>query len=641
MGMSIPLLRCLCDHSPRNLNEQKQHNSSRMYCEGLASDQKWFCDSNCHFTTAYIPLLLFSVPFAGILQNSYHRCDILTESNRKKGYIWLGSKSMYVSNLGTSGIQSSSTFLAAPGESYTFSAYVRCSSGAVKLMLRGSDGITARSDSAGGTDMGWQRLEATYTNKGTASQMVTISIFSEMNSGSAYIDCVQLERGNAAGSYNIIENGDFRFGANSWIMSEKCDSNETTVTPTGGTAPAPALNNTVFQIVGDPQSKLRIRQEVAISGKQGDAFVLAGWGKAYGVPLNPYAPDGADTSGEAYPDNLNNRRNFTVRGTFLYSDDVNDRTEYNFDFNSSTDGIWQQAAGLMIAEKDYIGIKIQVLYDFNANTAYLDGIQLYKEEFGESYTYDANGNVTSVRDIIGQTTKYTYNDKQELKKTELPSGVIISNTYDNYHNVKTSTETLGDTTITTTSYTYDEYGNLTHTQITGGGLTQITSAVYRNNGTRLDRTVDAAGKTTYYGYDNNTNLLNWVKYPGMNHHIVLNLFRTQHQKAVEAEISLCATASPAGSLAADGDTATVHSHPPRKLPYLHRQHFRRFFCQSVPFRLRKRPHCRSFPDFFQMLPDPCFLADHKPLRFPFAACFRAANLHFPAGFDDDGNGFSF
>ena len=38
-------------------------------------------------------------------------------------------------------------------------------------------------------------------------------------------------------------------------------------------------------------------------------------------------------------------------------------------------------------------------YGNNANTVWFDGIQLFKEQFGASYTYDEDGNVVSVTDL--------------------------------------------------------------------------------------------------------------------------------------------------------------------------------------------------------------------------------------------------
>ena len=122
---------------------------------------------------------------------------------------------------------------------------------------------------------------------------------------------------------------------------------------------------------------------------------------------------------------------------------------------------------MMVAAKAYSSIKIELAYDYNLNTVYFDGIQLYKEEFGNSYTYD------------------------------------------NYHNVKTATTAEGEVY----SFNYDTYGNNTSVSIASGGSTITSTAVYTDDGNRLTSTTNALGDITTYSYNANTNVLEWVKYP--------------------------------------------------------------------------------------------------------------------------------
>ena len=89
----------------------------------------------------------------------------------------------------------------------------------------------------------------------------------------------------------------------------------------------------------------------------------------------------------------------------------------------------------MIADKPYSSIQLSVVYDYNVNTAYFDGIQLFKEEFGTSYEYDENGNITSVTDLQKQKTTYTFADN-ELTSMVLPSGVSYTYVYDDYQGTR-------------------------------------------------------------------------------------------------------------------------------------------------------------------------------------------------------------
>ena len=136
-----------------------------------------------------------------------------------------------------------------PGETITFSAYVKTVGTAAELaIIRRSDWSAFCSEVIpAGKD--WARYQVSYTNNSSVSDSIQCFIYVR-DPGTVYVDCVQAEYAPTASRYNIIENGDFRFGANNWIMSNYCDSNETCV----GTdkLAAPQLDSSVFQIVGDP-----------------------------------------------------------------------------------------------------------------------------------------------------------------------------------------------------------------------------------------------------------------------------------------------------------------------------------------------------------------------------------------------------
>ena len=62
-------------------------------------------------------------------------------------------------------------------------------------------------------------------------------------------------------------------------------------------------------------------------------------------------------------------------------------------FNPNAIGFvnWQYVADRIVAKKAYKSITISLLYSYNVNEVYFDGIQLFKEEFGHSYVYDSSG----------------------------------------------------------------------------------------------------------------------------------------------------------------------------------------------------------------------------------------------------------
>ena len=418
---------------------------------------------------------------------------------------YLGSKSLAITN--EAEIKSEAIQIPA-GATYTFSAYVKTGSGnTAKLTLRSSTATYA--SNVLGSNSEWTRLETSYTNSGTSSVNLTARLVTT-GTGTTYMDCVQVEKAATASRYNLVQNGDFRT-ASYWSAS----TGRTTMT-----SGAPQLSDNVYQMIGDPTQQNRISQTITVPGSAGDNFVLAGWAKGDSAPL-PKAASGQ------------NQRQFALIGTFIYSDgSASEQFIAQFNPDTNVAESWQYVAEVMVAAKAYTGVKIEVAYDYNVNTVYFDGIQLFKEQFGSRYYYDGNGNVTKVEDTEGQETKYEYTNNN-LTKEVLPTGVQLTYTYDNYHNVTKATTSDGQIY----NFTYDTYGNNTSVSITNSsGVTMTSEADYTDDGKLLESTKDAAGNITYYTYDPDTNLLLKTQYPGNNANTYTqytydNMYRTATAKS--------------------------------------------------------------------------------------------------------------
>lgn len=421
---------------------------------------------------------------------------------------YLGEKSLKVVNTSEA---VSSGFSVAGNATYTFSAYVKTDGTTAKLVFHNGENIVASSEvlPAGS---GWTRLEVHYTNSSETSDTLTVRLITE-GTGSTYMDCVQLEDTPTASRYNLIQNGDFRSNNTFWTVNETLADGETSkiglhdLTDGGENIDpdiaAPQLDGNVFRFTGDPTKELSISQTVPVSGGEGDTFVVAGWAKGDSIPLT---------------ENEDNPRQYGIVATFHYLEDETEtaseeeeiKSEFVAKFNPDTDSSvnWQYSSQVMIAQKAYDYITIEVAYDHNANSVLFDGIQLYKEAFGQSYTYDEDGKVISVVDLQKQTTTYEYTGN-DLTAEILPTGARLEYKYDDYHNVieATSAEKL------TYYFTYDAWGNNTEVSI-GSGDTKITSSAdYSDDGNRLESTTDAIGNTTFYNYDVDTHMLLSVQYP--------------------------------------------------------------------------------------------------------------------------------
>ena len=254
------------------------------------------------------------------------------------------------------------------------------------------------------------------------------------------------------------------------------------------------MDANALRMVGSSTLAKSIYQNVAISGAAGDVYTVGGWAKGDSVPL---------TSGTG--------RRFGLLLRFYYTDGTDSDVTASFNPDCSSQNDWQYLALRAVAKKAYTSLRIHVLYDCNANVVYYDGMQLFKEEFGHSYVYDANGNITSVTDLQKKNTTYEYANNN-LTKITLPSGAKQTYTYDSYHNVSTATSPEG----MVSSFTYDTYGNNTKVTVGGSSQTQKISATaaYTSDGNQLASVTDALGNTTTYGYDTQTGVLNWVQSPG-------------------------------------------------------------------------------------------------------------------------------
>ena len=437
-------------------------------------------------------------------------------------YYYMGAKSLAMTRTNSSGqLTSYQVVNITKGKTYTFSAYYRTTNAAkaqleVDYMSAVGGEVPAQSQEMQSTD-GWDRLAVTFeVPANSTSSSVTVKLMATTDTGVVYYDCAQLEEGAVANPYNMLENGDFTFNVNgkpqAWTeLSTNTADTMVYDTPTGN-KPQGLSSNTMRIIGGGRTVYPGIYQDVKVSGNKDDVFSVGGWSFNYSKPRK----------GEDYRYNI--RVQFLKAGTSsTYSDAPS--IEWSEEWTD-----WQFAAGPVIAPVNYSAIRFRIDYQRNINYAEFGGLFLYKEEFGKTFAYDENENITSVKNLASQQSHATYDDynnlltyrqpgrdtnekysldwgsttaekkKHLLLKTTSPLSIIQENTYDEKGNVLTSkTRNSASTLVIQGSTAYTTNKNYVASQTDARGYT-VNSNYDTTIGT-LSSVTNPNGQQTTYTYD--------------------------------------------------------------------------------------------------------------------------------------------
>lgn len=326
---------------------------------------------------------------------------------------------------------------------YTLSGYVNTDGETLAgtgayfgVEFRNSDGTlvyTQRAEKIYKTD-GWQRVSLTFTlpENHTLSFVMGFEGFNTDSCGTVWFDDLQLEKGTGVSSCNLVENGGLTNGTTSWNVSDV-----TTTDVVEGFDKALYLNGSSQEHWQDIGQYIYVQ-----SGKTSDVYSFGAWVKADSAPINSLKSD------DAYiPEFYLGIHFYGADGRWLQTEKV--------PINADVD-TWQFVAGKAVAKQDYAKIMVDLVYYYNVNTACLTGAFCYKEEFGQTYDYDENGNVQSVVDLTSSKSAFAYKGDQMAKMLN-PSGSEYFYTY--AYNESDLTEAVS-TDGQRYSFTYDSKGNV-------------------------------------------------------------------------------------------------------------------------------------------------------------------------------------
>lgn len=282
----------------------------------------------------------------------------------------------------------------------------------------------------------WQRLAVSVS----FNNYEKLRIFTGVRDGSVgslWLDDFQVDKNETVNTYNMLEDSYMKNGWTSWTTGAPGKFTEAS---SGATVPS------VIGFPGSLASKHSIYQDVKVNGSQGDVFCLGGYAKAFSIPQD------AGAHGSRNAPTFRLELEFYNGSTKLAA-----KKPYYVEFNPY--GLdWQYSAGRIIAPGTYDRVRVQLRYDFNANQVRFKSVYLNKEEFGQTYVYDKNGNVTSTKDLADTQSNFAYRNDQ-LSKMLNPTGSRY--TYTDNRNTKNMEFAMDTDSGMLYRVFYDSYGNPT------------------------------------------------------------------------------------------------------------------------------------------------------------------------------------
>lgn len=356
------------------------------------------------------------------------------------------------------------------GKNYTFSAYMK-NDVDVQLELRylNSQNEEVTSIEIVSASSEFTREDVTIYYDSSSSSDLTIRI-TLLTSGSLYLDNIQLEEGEVANQYNLLENSSFQDGLGDWNYEAERyathinddGSVDDIILPTNEVFEVVTFNqnkNTALKVKMQPQNRSSFGKEFAINGKAHDLYHISFW----------YKNDGIKGDG-----------NIVGNRVSIYFKPVGSELDYcvlpSQEFHSSGD-TWQYFSFSYGADTDYEAIRLLFNQGRCANNLYITNLTFYKDLTTDYYEYDDYGNVTLIKNEQDETSEFGYDTNNQLIKATSPRGKNYKFEYDNTKTdqMLRAISSMGIANI----IEYDEFDNPIMTKIAKRGTNTIGNGLYR------------------------------------------------------------------------------------------------------------------------------------------------------------------
>lgn len=400
-----------------------------------------------------------------------------------------------------------------PGETYTFSAYVKTNlvtNGFANLFVQAFHGTQNPTefigkDGVNGTSANWNRISLTFTVPANTTK-ITVNAGLINATGTAWFDCLQLESGNVANLYNLLENSSLQYasGGSSYIPTYWTGSELES---------GDGISNQKMHISGSPTKNKSLSQKIPINKPANKmAFVMSG--KAIG---------------DSVPTNAALGRYFALDLGIIFTDGTKQWTVVPFNADSSGE---QYTTGPVYVLRDNLHktierVEFYIIYYKNANSAYFYDVQLNMDETGSTFSYNKNGQPVSSRQNAYNNEVFSYDNHKELIKAVNRN----NETYEYFYRGTTGSaahqlkSARSNQTKIGMYYLYDSKGNVIDTKmgtISASGAIDLTvsdnpyiqsTQGYSSNQNYMISASDQRGNITSYDIDPITGLIHSVTSP--------------------------------------------------------------------------------------------------------------------------------
>lgn len=321
---------------------------------------------------------------------------------------------------------------------------------------------------------GWERIYVAVQADGSGN--ITLAATASGMTGSAIFDDFQVEKTpfgslGTPSAASLIDNG----------AMERSDSWSVWVSGYHTVGQADGLDGKGLHITGTVDECIDVYQNIRVNQPGTQTYLFSGWAKGDSVPMEVTSSMGP--------------RCFCLAYQLIYSDDTVELKEMNFNVQTSE---WQYLVFPVVPDqpnKTVETVRIMSSFGRNPNTVIFDSLTLTRED-AQTFTYNENGDLTSVVQPGTDTPTYSYSGADLISQVTRGSGTY-NYSYDSRHNLTgVSNDGLSMTT------TYDSRGNATGSTLTGTGtsLQVSTSATYDTAGDRVLSETDARSNSVTYEY---------------------------------------------------------------------------------------------------------------------------------------------